>query len=169
MEPLLSALSSLYSLTHLSFVGVPFFSVNIIPEMLKVMRKLRLLETFRFIPERMTTLVADELIIPPLAALEDIANSNPRLLHLAIPLDDSVIPEIPRHYVSKHRLRLLRLAKSRQRVDQVHQAVKLAGYLDRIFPRLFSVSGFNTQTADETGGWIVIEKIILSYQEMRDS
>ncbi|KAJ2913536.1 hypothetical protein MD484_g6878, partial [Candolleomyces efflorescens] len=167
MEPFLSSLSSLSYLTHLSFVGVPFFEVDIIEEMLKVMRNLPLLEAFKFIPEKMTTLAEDALVIPRLEVLEDIAVSNPRLVHLAIPLDDSIIPDIPWHSVSTHRLMLLRLSESRQRVNQVQNAVKLAGYLDRLFPHLVSASGYYAQSEDERAAWVVIEKIIFSYQEMR--
>ncbi|KAJ2935646.1 hypothetical protein H1R20_g1445, partial [Candolleomyces eurysporus] len=168
--PFIAALTSLAALTTLSITGIPFFAVDVIIQMFRVLQKLPLLETFRFLPSAVTILDSDVLALPPLALLEEISRQSPRLVELAIPMDPSAVPDVPRDYLSKHNLRSLWLSLPTQGVvalSQGDQAVELALYLDGLFPQLKSLSDYFDATQGDRNAWRPIERIVFSYQKLR--
>ncbi|RXW16362.1 hypothetical protein EST38_g9497 [Candolleomyces aberdarensis] len=168
--PFIAALASLAALTTLSITEIPFFAVDVIIKMFRVLQKLPLLETFRFLPSAVTILDSDVLALPPLALLEENSRQNPRLVELAIPMDPSAVPDVPRDYLSTHNLRSLWLNIPTQGVvalSQGDQAVELALYLDGLFPQLKSLSDYPEATQGDRNAWRPIERIVSSYQKLR--
>ncbi|KAJ2935647.1 hypothetical protein H1R20_g1447, partial [Candolleomyces eurysporus] len=171
VEPFINALSSLHNLTTLSITDVSFFAVDIIIQMLRMLRKLPQLRVFRFLPLHMTTLEVDELMIPTLGALKQVSRHNPNLKELAIPLDIYELDDlvIPPGYASRHGLKKLAIDAwiDKKTAITTEHSLRMARYLDRLFPSLETLTeAWKKDTLDwET--WNAIERTLSFCQEIR--
>ncbi|KAJ2913532.1 hypothetical protein MD484_g6881, partial [Candolleomyces efflorescens] len=174
MEPFLNALSSLRHLTALSIDEASFLAVDIIVQMLQILPKLPQLQVFRFTPRPMTKLEADDLLMPPIGALEEVSLHNPNLRELAIPLDintlDSIV--ISHGYLSNHGLKKLAIYTFFWDDDEeieiaTDDGLRVARYLDRLFPSLETLTEEWEMDTWEWRTWSAIERMLSFCQEIR--
>ncbi|KAJ2912681.1 hypothetical protein MD484_g7745, partial [Candolleomyces efflorescens] len=170
-EPFVSALSSLVHLTTLSIDGASFLAVDIIVQMLQVLPKLSQLQEFRFTPRPMTKVEADDLLMPPIGALEEISRRNPNLRVLAIPLDIDTLDTtiIPHDYLSDHALRRLAIYtwEGEQTKLATEDGLRMARYLDRLFPFLETLTEEWQENTREWKTWDAVEKMLSFCQDIR--
>ncbi|RXW11765.1 hypothetical protein EST38_g14090 [Candolleomyces aberdarensis] len=171
MEPFINALSSLHNLTILSITGASFFSVDIIVQMLRMLRKLPQLQVFRFLPLQMTALEADDLMIPTLGALKQVSRHNPNLRELAIPLDIYVLDDLdlPHGYVSRHGLKKLAIDAciGEETAITTEDSLHMVRYLDRLFPSLETLTEEWRKDTLDWRIWNAIERTLSFCQEIR--
>jgi hypothetical protein len=171
MGPFISALSSLGNLTTLSITGASFFAVDIVIQVLQMLPKLPQLQVLRFIPQQMTALEADELVMPPLGALEEVSRRNPNLRELAIALDiyepDDLV--IPHSYLSRHGLKKLAIYAwiDEETPITTEDNLHMARYLDRLFPSLETLTEEWAKDTWDWKTWNAIEKMLSFCQEIR--
>ncbi|KAF6757965.1 hypothetical protein DFP72DRAFT_1043964 [Ephemerocybe angulata] len=169
---LMSSISALHNLSVLNIRDVPFLAVDILLRLLTTIQSLPNLQKLILDPKAMTNLEADEIMIPPLQCLENISRHNRRLVHCTLPFNISEpAPEIPKDYVSTNRLALLNPFFPVYEEDLLEytteRKLRMARYLDRLFPYVKDISGRMTKEKPRWELWSEVEKIMFSFQELR--
>ncbi|RXW18205.1 hypothetical protein EST38_g7649 [Candolleomyces aberdarensis] len=170
LKPFLTGLWSLRNVTRLKVVRVPWCPLDIVLQILKILPSLQSLKELHFVARRATM---DELILPPLSALEDIAKYNLRLEILAINMDTSIIPPVPSVFISTHDLQVMCLYPFKLGVDATpfptDETSRLARYIDRLFPKLESLTRYWSPKPKKAAyrAWVGVEKIVRTFQEVR--
>ncbi|KAF6757966.1 hypothetical protein DFP72DRAFT_1065220 [Ephemerocybe angulata] len=172
IEPLISGLSALRNLTTLKISGLPFLAVDIMIRLLDAVRSLSQLEVLWLNPKSMTHLEADGLLVPPLHSLQGISRNNQRLVQCFLLVQYSAIPDLPVDYVSTNRLKHLDLYhpayfEDLEDIATTDQKLRIARYLDRLFPYLKTIMNHVPQGSGAWEMWSEVEKILLSFQDLR--
>jgi hypothetical protein len=167
-----TGLKGLQSLTALKIVDVPFLCADVLDRLLDVLCALPQMEIAVLCPRRLTDLAADELTLPSMRRLEDVSRHNPNLVRLEVAMDFDAIPEIPRNYLSNHRLQILRLLCIPEMVLTLNdfsndELLSLGRYIDRLFPKLESLTDGWKKGSNPWKMWDYMESVVLSFQDLR--
>ncbi|KAF6757963.1 hypothetical protein DFP72DRAFT_889524 [Ephemerocybe angulata] len=169
---LVLGLSALQSFTVLKFDQVPFLAVDIMSHLLTAIQTLPLLEVLWLYPKPMTDFEADELMAPSLACLKDIARYNRCLEECLVIIEHFedaeavILGGLPPPQTAMKRLMVVPLYAEAEDLESVDDKLKLAKYLDRLFPCLEEVREY--RDGWEKANLVGVERIILSFQELRN-
>ncbi|KAJ3525466.1 hypothetical protein NMY22_g10566 [Coprinellus aureogranulatus] len=167
-ESLISGLASLHDLRYLHIKSIPFFAVHILVDLHDMVRSHPQLREFLLRPISVTSLEADQLIVPPLSILEGLSNVN--LFRLDTLIDCSNVPSPPCHYQSKHTLRRLVLIHhpGHLPLETPENQLALAKYIDRLFPQLDTIGDVYPDGHPAKLFWRYVEKLVKFSQDARN-
>ncbi|KAJ3519292.1 hypothetical protein NMY22_g13271 [Coprinellus aureogranulatus] len=145
-NPLATSFKGLNDLKLLIIQGLPFFSRNIILEVLELAVCLPHLASLSIRPRCMTSQDVDQLIWPSFSDLEKISQEWSQLQSLQLSIDHlpGEIPALPSSYVSQSRVKALHIypwTRSHHVVYSTKYKLDMTRYLLQLFPQADSISG----------------------------
>ncbi|TEB28728.1 hypothetical protein FA13DRAFT_1815776 [Coprinellus micaceus] len=145
-QGLFHAFSQLHDLTHFEITTVPFIAQDMALQFVTHATELKNLRSLVLNPRPITSQPHHQLILPTLEHLSEISANHPDLTYLRITLNLATVPNptpgaLPS--LPGHPLRCLFITPKYRPVNApVTEAISVATYLDRLFPRVTDIKSY---------------------------
>lgn len=167
IKPFIDSLSKLHHLTYLTIWYIPFMALDISLQLLEVAHNLPELDYLVILPESISNLHADKLVMPTLQSLEKISKHNRELTALQMWVDVESTPPVPSERIPGHGLVTLGLLTKSEAFEALTTTEKfaLAQYLDALFPEA-DLDG-RVANPSEAEFWKFIQESLSFYRQGR--
>lgn len=163
LEPFLESITNLHHLQHLTIRDVAFVAADIVPKLLRVVVCLPSLERLIIDPVPLTKLKEDNLKLPTLKALEDIAVFNPSLqwLEIAVDISPGEVPDPPEDGLQCHNLEWIAVYSSRHDECTIEEKFGVARYLDSLFSQVRMHTSVWADDDENKDFWVFVDQAML--------